>query len=67
VNLCIAKIMFRTYTAFGFIHLRYRFNVTTRLTKSNYYMIWPIRFYRSEKLFLVEEAENRLFVFENQE
>jgi len=27
--------MFTTYTAFGFLHLRYRFNVTTRLTKSN--------------------------------
>jgi hypothetical protein len=30
-------------------------------------MIWSIGFYRSEKLFLVEEAEQRLFVFEKQE
>jgi len=30
-------------------------------------MIWPIGFYRNEKLFVIEEAEQRLFVFEKQE
>jgi hypothetical protein len=30
-------------------------------------MIWSIGFYRNEKLFLVEEADQRLFVFEKRE
>jgi hypothetical protein len=67
MNLCIAKIMFRTYTAFGFLHLRYRFNVKIRLTKSNVLHDLANWFYTIEKLFVVQEAEHRLFVSEKRE